>query len=229
MNKFNDLGMEVLDYKSEYLKDYPKLVHNSIAFAIDNKSEIEEDIKNHLKDMSLDIDNFRNYLLTQTSCLKTYEQLLSEYETIRKNLNSILIKNEIGQNLKTFSKVEEEKIQLIQEFVITEDFIKNYFTIENEKEFEILMSRKGFIEKFAILRLTKILDDFLNSIEKDEDFLVKHTLVFFNSEKNVYGIHLEYTIPIDILEDNSKIETISVKISEIAEKADKNYKDRMLI
>lgn len=229
MNKFNALGMEVLDYKTEYLKDYPKLVHDSIALAIDNKSEIEEDIKNHLKDMSLKMEDFRTYLLKQTSCLKTYEQLLVEYETIRSSIDSILVKNEVAKNLKTFSKVEEENLQLIQEFVITEDFIKNYFTIEGEKDFEILMSRKGFIEKFAILRLTKILDDFLNSIEKEEDFSVKHTLVFFNSEQNVYGIHLEYTIPIDVLEDNSKIETIGTKISEIAEKADKNYKDRMLI
>ena len=61
MNKFNTLGMEVLDYKTEYLKDYPKLVHDSIGIAIDNKSDIVDDIKTHLKDTSLNIEDFKTY------------------------------------------------------------------------------------------------------------------------------------------------------------------------
>lgn len=229
MNKFNNLGMEVLDYKTEYLKDYPKLVHDSIGIAIDNKADIVDDIKAHLKDTSLKIEDFRTYLLTQPSCLKTYEQLLVEYEQIRSAIDSILAKNTIGKELNTFSKVEDETIQLTQEFIITDEFIKNYFYVENDKEFESLMNRKGFIEKFAILRLTKILNDFIDSLDAYSDFSIRHTLVFFNSEKNVYGIYLEYIIPIDVFENSSKIESIGNSIIKVAEKADKNYKDRMLI
>ena len=229
MNKFNALGMEVLDYKTEYLKDYPQLVHDSIALAIDSKSNVEEEIKTKLKDTSFSYDDFKKYLLTQTSCLKTYEQLLVEYESIRQTLDNLLLKDEISKDLKSFSKVEDEQIQIVQEFVITEDFIKNYFTIENEKDFEILMSRKGFIEKFAILRLTKIFDDFLKTLKDTTSFSLKHSLVFFNSESNVYGIHLEYNISIEELEKENQIETITNKIIEISKNANKNYNDRMLV
>lgn len=229
MNKFNALGMEVLDYKTEYLKEYPQLVHDSIALAIDSKSNVEEEIKTKLKDTSFSYDDFKKYLLTQTSCLKTYEQLLVEYESIRQTLDNLLLKDEISKDLKSFSKVEDEQIQIVQEFVITEDFIKNYFTIENEKDFEILMSRKGFIEKFAILRLTKIFDDFLKTLKDTTSFSLKHSLVFFNSESNVYGIHLEYNISIEELEKENQIENITNKIIEIAKNANKNYKDRMLV
>lgn len=229
MNKFNALGMEVLDYKTEYLKEYPQLVHDSIALAIDSKSNVEEEIKTKLKDTSFSYDDFKKYLLTQTSCLKTYEQLLVEYESIRQTLDNLLLKDEISKDLKSFSKVEDEQIQIVQEFVITEDFIKNYFTIENEKDFEILMSRKGFIEKFAILRLTKIFDDFLKTLKDSTSFSLKHSLVFFNSESNVYGIHLEYNISIEELEKENQIENITNKIIEIAKNANKNYKDRMLV
>lgn len=229
MNKFNALGMEVLDYKTEYLKEYPQLVHHSIALAIDSKSNVEEEIKTKLKDTSFSYDDFKKYLLTQTSCLKTYEQLLVEYESIRQTLDNLLLKDEISKDLKSFSKVEDEQIQIVQEFVITEDFIKNYFTIENEKDFEILMSRKGFIEKFAILRLTKIFDDFLKTLKDSTSFSLKHSLVFFNSESNVYGIHLEYNISIEELEKENQIENITNKIIEIAKNANKNYKDRMLV
>lgn len=229
MNKFNALGMEVLDYKTEYLKEYPQLVHDSIALAIDSKSNVEEEIKTKLKDTSFSYDDFKKYLLTQTSCLKTYEQLLVEYESIRQTLDNLLLKDEISKDLKSFSKVEDEQIQIVQEFVITEDFIKNYFTIENEKDFEILMSRKGFIEKFAILRLTKIFDDFLKTLKDTTSFSLKHSLVFFNSESNVYGIHLEYNISIEELEKENQIENITNKIIEISKNANKNYKDRMLV
>lgn len=229
MNKFNALGMEVLDYKTEYLKEYPQLVHDSIALAIDSKSNVEEEIKTKLKDTSFSYDDFKKYLLTQTSCLKTYEQLLVEYESIRQTLDNLLLKDEISKDLKSFSKVEDEQIQIVQEFVIIEDFIKNYFTIENEKDFEILMSRKGFIEKFAILRLTKIFDDFLKTLKDTTSFSLKHSLVFFNSESNVYGIHLEYNISIEELEKENQIENITNKIIEIAKNANKNYKDRMLV
>lgn len=229
MNKFNALGMEVLDYKTEYLKNYPQLVHDSIALAIDSKNTINEEIKTKLKDTNFSYDDFKKYLLTEAICLKTYEELLVEYEAIRAKLDNALLKNEISKNLKTFSKVENEQIQIVQEFVITEDFIKNYFTIENEKDFEILMSRKGFIEKFAILRLTKIFDDFLKTLKDDNLFSIKHSLVFFNSDSNVYGIHLEYNISIEELEKENQSEVIANKILEIAEKANKNYNDRMLV
>ena len=229
MNKFNALGMEVLEYKTEYSKKYPELVHNCIGLAIDNKTNITDEIKNKLKDTSFATEEFQDFLLTQTSCLKTYEELLVEYEDLRNAIDSILVEKEIGKTIKTFSKVEEEQLQLIKEFVITEDFIRNYFNIESEKEFEVLMSRKGFIEKFAILRLTKIFKDFIKTLNKDDFFDVNHTLVFFSSESNVYGIHLEFTIPIDILDDRSKIAYIANKVIEISEKADKNFEDRMLI
>ena len=167
MNKFNALGMEVLSYKTEYMnKDYPALVHNSIAVAIDSKDNIPEKIKMTLKDMSLDYETFKKNLLTESVCLKTYEELLLEYEAIRASVeNKIKKEDENLKNILTFSKVENEEIEIKQEFVITEEFIRNYFSIASEDEFEVLMSRKGFIEKFAILRLTKIFDNFVNSLK----------------------------------------------------------------
>lgn len=231
MNKFNALGMEVLSYKTEYLnKDYPQLVHNSIAVAIDNKDNIPEKIKMSLKDMSLDYDKFKESLLTESTCLKTYEELMLEYEAIRDSVeNKIKQNKEELKDIITFSKVENEEIEIKQEFVITESFIKDYFSIASDSEFEALMVRKGFIEKFAILRLTKIFDNFVNGLEKEQNFSISHSLTFFKSENNVYGIYMEYNIPIDNLEKDDMIDSICNKINYIALKASENYKNHMLI
>lgn len=231
MNKFNALGMEVLSYKTEYLnKDYPILVHNSIAVAIDAKQNIPEKIKMMLKDMSLDYEAFKKNLLIESVCLKTYEELLLEYEAIRASVeNKIKKDDESLKNIVTFSKVENEEIEIKQEFVITEDFIRNYFSIASEEEFEVLMSRKGFIEKFAILRLTKIFDNFVNGLDKEDIFKTSHSLTFFKSEKNLYGIHMEYKIPIDSFEKKDLTDSICNKINKIATEAVKNYENHMLV
>lgn len=231
MNKFNALGMEVLSYKNEYLnKDYPQLVHNSIAVAIDNKENIPDKLKLSLKDMSIDYDAFKQSLLSESSCLKTYEELMLEYEAIRASIENKIKKDKDElKDIVTFSKVENEEIEIKQEFVITEEFIRNYFSISSESEFEALMARKGFIEKFSILRLTKIFDNFMNELEKEAMFNVSHSLTFFKSEKNVYGIYMEYRIPIDNLEEENTTDSICEKIHYIANKAYENYKNHMLV
>lgn len=229
MNKFNALGMEVLSYKTEYLKEeYPKLVHDSIALAIDNKDNLNDEIKSNLKNMSLNFEDFKTYLLKQARCLKTYEELLLEYEAIRGKIDNVLSTDEITKKLQSYSKVEEETILIQQEFIITEEFIRDYFSIGSNDEFEVLMSRKGFIEKFAILRLTKIFDDFISKLEKYDDVTIRHGLTFFKSESNVYGIYMEYVISIDKLENTEDIEKISKIVSDVTIKADSNYKNHML-
>lgn len=231
MNKFNALGMEVLSYKTEYLnKDYPQLVHNSIAVAIDSKENIPDKIKLSLKDMSLDYETFKQNLLNESACLKTYEELMLEYEAIRASVeNKIKKDKEELKDIVTFSKVENEEIEIKQEFVITEKFIRDYFSISSESEFEALMVRKGFIEKFAILRLTKIFDNFVDELEKETMFKMSHSLTFFKSEKNVYGIYMEYRIPIDNLEKEDSTDSICEKIHFIANRAYENYKNHMLV
>ena len=75
--------------------------------------------------------------------------------------------------------MNEEVIEGKRTFLITEDFLKGYFYIPTEEDLEVLMKRKGFIEKFAILRLEKIFNDFLGKIEETDRIKVAHTNVVF--------------------------------------------------
>ena len=229
MNKFNNIGMEVLDYKSEYLKDYPKLVLDSLNLAITSKCAeygLPEGIKSQLLDNNVKFETFKKHLLQESVCLKTYEELLVEYENIKNSIDLKLVESEYCKNLKTMSKVEDETIEVVKPFTISEEFIKQYFNIETDKEFEVLMSRKGFIEKFAILRLVKIFKDFIQT-QNETDFSITNTLVYFDSEENVYGIHLKFTIPIDLFEDENKMEEISNKIIEISKQSEDNFNNKM--
>lgn len=229
MNKFNQLGVELLEYKKELVKDYPELVLKSLYSSIDSMATdgiIDVDIHYALKDKSQDIESLKTLLLSKKTCLKTKEQLLEEYEELRDKLDKAL---SLADNdyVSTKSDIDNEAIVLTQKFVLKEDFLKNYFYIESEKDFETLMKRKGFIEKFAILRLEKIFNDFLNNINSNELYKVDHSKVFFNGEENLYGIQLLVNIPVENLEVDENISEMSMEIGSLISFSSDYYESKI--
>lgn len=238
MNKFNQLGIKVIDFKNELIKNcYPKLVVDSLLESVDKLAFdkiIDMDIHYSLKEKTESMDNLKLLLLAKPNYLKTAEELFDDYEKVRANLDFELNLS-YKEDIVSESSVENEKIIIRKSFVISEDFIKNYFYIESEKDFETLMYRKGFVEKFAILRLEKIFNDFLDRISLDKDlFLLNHSNVFFDKENNIYGIQLLFSIPIGIAEDElskngDDISKLSGSIEGIITNAESYYKQQMSI
>ena len=85
------------------------------------------------------------------------------------------------------------------------------------------MKRKGFIEKFSILRLEKIFNDFLEKVKDIEDYDISHTNVFFNSDTRNYGIQLDLEISIDNLEDENSLNTIGDSVQEVLNRVEEHY------
>lgn len=227
MEKLNALGQEVLAYKKELLSPYPDLVIKSLLLSVDEMTKtglIDIDINYQLKDKDSSIEGVRELLLNKESCLKTTEELFNEYEDIRKSFDK-KIGIEHKEDKYTESFVENEQIALFQDFIITEEFIREYFYIETEKDFETLMGRKNFFNKFAILRLQKILKDFIK--ETPCDLTLTHSPVFYHESKKLYGIQLVYTYNIEDLEDASIVEILAQKTNEMMQKAMEYYERKM--
>lgn len=233
MNKLNRVGNQMLEYKVELGKNYPELVINSLLSTVDKLAVdgvIDVDTHYSLKEKDVDFNALRELLLSKTSFLKTHEELFAEYEEIRHKINELLGIDDENEIIKTVSSVSNEKIAITKEFTITEDFIKEYFYIESDKDYEILMKRKGFVEKFAILRLEKILKDFKVYAEIQSTlYEVVNSNVFFEAERNVYGIHLLFNIPIKNIEDKENIEAISTEIKKIIDSSSNYFESRMTI
>lgn len=233
MNKLNKVGNQMIEYKVELGKDYPELVINSLLAMVDKLAVdgvIDVDTHFSLKEKDISIESLRELLLSKTNFLKTHEELFAEYEEIRNHINELLGIDDEDEIIKTVSSVTNEKIAITKEFIITEDFMKNYFYIETEKDYEILMKRKGFVEKFAILRLEKILRDFKAHAEiQSEDYEVINSNVFFEAERNVYGIHLLFNLPIEKIEDKERLEIIIEEIKVLMDKSTEYFESRMTI
>lgn len=236
MNKFNQLGMKVLDFKNELMKNcYPKLIMDSLLESVDKLAKdgiIDVDVHYSLKEKTESLDGLKLLLLAKPNYLKTNEELFNDYEKIRTKLDFDLNISEKDYVISE-SDVENEKIVIRKSFVISEDFIKNYFYIESEKDFETLMKRKGFVEKFAILRLEKIFNDLLNRFSTDKDlFSLNHSNVFFDNDNNVYGIQLLFMIPIEVAEselskDDDNVSKLSENIEDIITNSENYYKQQM--
>lgn len=235
MNKLNKVGSQMLEYKLELTKDYPEIVINSLHSMIDKLAEdgvIDIDVHLAVKERSINLNSLKELLLNKPSFVKTYEELLFEYEQIRTKINEILEIDEENLNevVKTVSSVNNEKIAITKEFILTEDFIKEYFYVKSEKDYEVLMQRKGFVEKFAILRLDKILRDFKDSKNINSKYYeVINSNVFFEAERNIYGIHLLFNIPVNNLENEDDLIRVVNEIKDIMNDATEYFDSRMTV
>ena len=231
MNRINELGMNLIEYKIELFKDYPKLVLDSLVLSIEKMLEVKAidlDTFMLIKDDTVDIDSFKEYLLTKPNFSKTEEQLREEFEKIREKLNELLISNEL-ENYETESNIDKDIISVSKKYVINEKFAMNYFGVD-EKEILKLMKRKEFIEKFAVLRLTKILSEIVSMLDMSKSRFFKNdsSLVYFNEEEEGYCIDLIFEIDIKSIE-NEIDSQIFEEIKYSTKKADDIYYKKMEI
>lgn len=231
MKKINEIGIKLLEYKDELTKDYPKIVRESLVFSLEqmlNNKIIDLTTYEIIKDIKENRDSFMSYLLTKDEFVKTYEELFEEYEVFRKELDEELKNHELF-DLKTKTVVEKDVIYILKTFSIDEDFVMNYFGVE-KNDLSKLMKGKGFVEKFVVLRLTKVLKDIIDMSNYNISVLcLDNSLVYFNEESNEYNIDLIMKIKIEDISVSDKKKKIIIEIKDVKTLAENIYKDKVKI
>lgn len=228
INRINETGLSLLEYKEELLKDYPPIVKNSLIASVEQmliNEVIDTVIYELITDNQEDFASFREYILSNKNYTKTHAELFKEFENVRKTLDKHMKDEEI-YGLITESIVEENSIFAVKTFTIDEDFIMHYFGIQ-EKDLNSLMKKKGFAEKFAALRLTKVMKDI---IKENKDY--SHSLeldyspAFFDDMNNTFNI--EFIIQININTLNLEDDEMFENIKEIEKNASYIYGQKMV-
>lgn len=236
MNKFNKIGMEVLEYKKELTRDdYPELVRNALIGAVDQlqtNKVIDVDVHYSLKDNDVSMESFHELLLTKANLVKTVEELFKEFELTRNVLDKKLHDLELFKLEKdlapvtTESKVEEEQIHIVSSFRIDSTFAAEYFGKSEPDELDILMKRKGFVERFVVLRYNKMMNDFLSersnydpdtgSVEMIDGIYLSASPVYYEPETNSYCSEFMIYVDIDLVEsEDSHDEILEIAKDEI--------------
>lgn len=224
MNKLNACGMDILEYKKQLLnKDYPDIVKKSLEFSVDSMCEglgLEADINLAVKDSDVSLKEFELNLLSREKYIKSKEELFKEYEVIKKTFMDSLrdLDSDALSDIDFNSDVDSENILLVKRVDIDRAFVKEYFNIfeydepDEDKEKEILdklMKRGGFVEKFAVLRLPKILKDFSNlDLLKSQYFTHEISETYYDereeTNEEIYSIDFILKVNIDMIEDMIK-------------------------
>lgn len=234
MEKLNGFGLELQSLKQELLKpDYPPVVKKSLvtlAHSMVEKKQIDVNLHLLLTDEKTSLEDFTALLHETPSCLKTKEEMFAEYEQIRERLQAALEKMEPGTPVKSKSLVETEQLVFTQTFRLDKQWVCDYFG-QPPEEVGKLMVRNGFVEKFAVLRLAKILEDFLSSgdFAYREGVDVKATRVFYDVDHGYYGIHLMFYLEIEEAENFEAAQAHLEYIRDIAAKSREYMADRIRI
>lgn len=228
MNRINQQGMELIQYKIELSKNYPEIVKKSLILALEQMLEnhiVDLDTYMNIKDETFSTKEFEKYLLTKPKFLKTEEEIFKEFEALRSILDKKLEEHQV-ENLTTESVIDKDVIDITRKFCIDGEFTLNYFGVE-EKDLLKLMKSKGFVEKFAVLRLTAIFKSFMKDISYPKDlFNVDVSLVYFDKERNGYNIDLTFEVPIEQIESGENLDIICEKINSIRKQAEEYYQLR---
>lgn len=230
INKINNVGLQLLEYKEELLKDYPKIVRDALILSLEQMAEqkiIDIDTFETIKNTDESVDLFLAYLLTKKEFTKSYKELFKEYEEIREELNKDLELQNLF-DLKTETIVEKDVICILKTFSINESFVMEFFGVE-EKDLIKLMKRRGFVEKFAALRLTKVLTDIIKEGKINTTMIkLDNSLAYFNENGDGYNIDLIMEASVNDLIAIDKKKRIISEVKTIRKLADKTYKEKMI-
>lgn len=252
MNKLNKVGMELLQFKTELLKDYPQLVKNSLILALDNlvtAGVVDYNTSCVVKNKEQDLEFLTEYLHQKRNYIKTEMEIFKELEALRVELDSRLRDEQIFDKVITASDPNKEVLRISQKYCLDENYVMNYFEIE-EVDVLRLMKRKGFVETFAVLRLTKIFKNFMKKLKEQDsenvsltenfvssedsidenifDFSYDTGLVYFDEEKNGYSIDFYIEISVAVAENEEKLQEAVKETKYIIEQLEKYYGERNL-
>lgn len=228
MKKLNSIGEKLLDYKNEYDKSSSQVIKDALLTSLDvmvQQKLITPEIK------SIVISGKNNSELVKVLELdarfkKSPRELYREYEKIREAFDECLKSVNIQGFFETETSIEFNRISVLRQYSVDKTFILDYFGIQ-EIDLIQLMKKRGFAEKFAVLRMNLIFDEILEEIKIEENIMQSHSLVYYNPDITGFSIDYKYHINVDLLEDPAFRVNLAKKIAEVDRSIDNKYKTKM--
>ncbi len=216
MDRINKTGKLLIDYKREYMKHYSPIVDASLHTSVDtlvSKNVCDESIAAAILNDNIPLKEFEIEVSSKREFLKTMKELAEEFDKIRSMVNKSLTKVGFVNFVETENNIENDSITIIKQYSITPEFIKMYFGLTDD-EMPAVMKKRGFAEKFAVLRLSKIFKEIISEIRGDNTGCAQgFSKVYYNQSIDGFSVDYRYHINVNsITEEN--VDSIVKKIRE---------------
>lgn len=231
MNKLNNLGQNLLQRKEDLIlyQNQDRIVE-ALLFQVDEQfiktGIIDNTTSELLKNDKFDTPSFRNYLLGNVQFLKSDAELYEDFKRLNDLLTTELAKQDMDY-VTTDIDLKGDKLKVMRTYIIDSEYVTDHFDVDKNKVND-LMKINGFVSKYAVLRLPKILNDFIRNTEDDipHFFSLEASKVFENNDPIGYNIDLIFNIKTDELENKNNIEHIVLYIKDIIQDCDEYFDER---
>lgn len=237
MKKLKPIAYELINIKEEMLNDsYSKTIKNALELSVDQMLEkgfIDLNMQLYLKDSNCSLENLVSYINEDDSFKKSLDELELEYNELIKMIEPEI--ESLGVNRDDFYckfDIENNKIKICKVFGLKGEFLKKFFYFKGEDDddyLEKLMKRKGFIERFAVLRLPRIFFNFIDNYSENEEIIMEKTYPYFDSNNHCYAIDLIFDIDVDLIENSDDRTNLINQVVTIINEANEYFEEKMSI
>lgn len=231
MNKLRPIANEILNIKKEILNEsHSEIIKKALEISVDRMlAEGFIDLEMHMciKDSNFSYSELKKYILSSDKYLKTEEELLIEYDTLIKKLESYLANYDIDNYYINVDLVND-KINLCKVFSLDEEFLNRYFYIDGKPDeyIEKLLRKKGFMQQYAVLRFPRILSNFISMYPEDKRYKMNKSHSYYQTDKKLYSIDLVFSIDANVIEKMNETSNLLIDINNRINEAEAYFKEK---
>lgn len=231
MNKLRPIANEILNIKKEILNEsHSEIIKKALEISVDRMlAEGFIDLEMHMciKDSNFSYSELKKYILSSDKYLKTEEELLIEYDTLIKKLESYLANYDIDNYYINVDLVND-KINLCKVFSLDEGFLNRYFYIDGKPDeyIEKLLRKKGFMQQYAVLRFPRILSNFISMYPEDKRYKMNKSHSYYQTDKKLYSIDLVFSIDANVIEKMNETSNLLIDINNRINEAEAYFKEK---
>lgn len=229
MDRLNKTGRVLMEYRYEFQKHYSESIDEALKEAISsmyNDKKIDEKIFRNIFNENIPDEDFERILSKSKEFTKSTAELNYEFDQIRKKINEYMISIGFVDSMNTKNSIDMNKIIVIHQFDLNKSYLMASFGV-NQTEIIPLMKRRGFIEKFAVLRLNQVLKEIYNEMRVPEDIDHGYSLVYYNKVTQGFSIDYKYYINVSLATNEEKMKLLVGKIKELDKVVDKKFHNKL--
>jgi len=229
MDRLNKTGRVLMEYRSEFQKHYGDSIDEALKEAVGsmyNDKKIDEKVFRNIFNENIPNEDFERILSKNKEFTKSNIEINYEFDQIRKKINEYMISIAFVDSMNTKNSVDMNKIIIIHQFDLNKTYLMSSFGV-NQTEIIPLMKRRGFIEKFAVLRLNQVLKEVYNELRVPEDVDHGYSLVYYNKLTHGFSIDYKYYLNINLTTNDEKTKQLVNKIRDLDKVVDKKFHNKL--
>ena len=229
MDLLNQYGAIIMDYRRTYKRHYSNAGDEALKAEVHSlykNGRIPEKLFRILLDETIDDSEVYSYMVSRREYTKSSVELNSEFDVIRERVNDQLIKIGFTQNVCTKNSVNTNRIYVIKQYDVPKSLLLSYFGI-TPVEIIPLMRRKGFMDKFCVLRLSQAFKEIYTALDVPDHIDHGYSLIYYNKAIQGFSIDYKYMVNINYIMDQDRLIDIMNKIKDVDQIVEAQFKQKM--